>query len=245
MYTDEPLYQIGICPDCSADAEQRLLFARDPEWFGPITEGGQIVAYELIEALSLFTCQRCCGALLYSTQADLRWGRGASVDEELDVYWIVKITPAQFLEDSTLLWPIKREVLPSSVPANIRKIYDGALKVKTEPNSFAVQIRRALEAICVDRGEPGKHLKDELEKLSKAGVFPPIVAEIAHELRVVGNTGAHAKSHVEDKQTQAIDDFVQLVVNYVYETPARLEAYRKLLRPKTKFILLDGSLPVN
>lgn len=81
MCPDEPLYQIGICPDCSADAEQRLLFARDPEWFGPITERGQIVAYELIVTLSLFTCQQCRGTLLYSTQADLRWG----CDEEFDV----------------------------------------------------------------------------------------------------------------------------------------------------------------
>jgi len=159
--------------------------------------------------------------------------------------WIVKITPAQFLDDSTLLWPIKR-VLPSSVPANVRKIYDTALDVRAEPNSFAVQIRRALEAICIDRGEPGKNLRDDLEELSKAGVFPPIVAEIAHELRDIGNTGAHAKAQdVEDKQTQAIDDFFHLVVNYVYEAPARLEAHRRLLRPKTKFVLLDGSLPVN
>src|SRR5207244_1118645 len=127
-----------------------------------------------------------------------------------------------------------RRSLPSSVPKNICRIYDRALKVRSKPNSFAVQIRRALEAICIDRGEPGKNLHDDLENLSKAGVFPPIVAEIAHELRNIGNTGAHVKTHdVEDTQVQALDDFFHLVVNYVYEAPARLESYRKLLRPQT------------
>lgn len=244
MTQDEPLFQIGICPNCPPQAEQRFLFATE-ERHGAITEQGRIVAYNLVETRSLFRCEKCGSSLLYSTILDSPGGISVEDLNLSDPAEVAELDPTTFQELSTLEWPTKR-ILPSSVPKSVQKHYNRALEVRAEPNSFAVQIRRALEAICIERGERGKNLNDDLERLSKAGVFPPIVAEIAHELRDVGNTGAHAKSQeVKEKQIQAIDDFFHLVVNYVYEAPARLEEYRNLLNPKTKYVPLDGSLIVS
>ncbi len=128
------------------------------------------------------------------------------------------------------------------VPPEVNRAYIRALKVKHEPNSFAVQIRRALEAICIDRGETGKNLNEDLKNLSQAGVFPPVVTEIAQELKNIGNTGAHVKLQtVKDDQVQVIDDFFHLVVKYVYDAPASLETYRRLLIPEIPGITLDDA----
>src|SRR4051812_43247542 len=129
MAIAEPLYQIGICPSCPSDAEQRLLFATE-DWSYPITEKGKIVAYECTETLSLFSCQRCGGTLFYATQPD--YPGPFSVDES-DIHnphEVATLTRDQFIENSTLMWPTKRDPLPPSVPDNVRKLYDGALRVK-------------------------------------------------------------------------------------------------------------------
>ncbi len=244
---DGPRYQLSICPSCPSDAEQELLFAVN-DYEQPVTECGRIVAYQYWWTLSLFRCQRCNGTLLYSTETEFPGPFYLNDDtwSDVDPEEVVELTAADFLRLSTLLWPTLGRLLPSSVPKNVCQIYDRALKVRAEPNSFAVQIRRALEAICIDRGEPGRNLHDDLENLSKPGVFPPVVAEIAHALRDVENTGAHVKTHdVEDKQVQALDGFFHLVVNYVYEAPAKLESYRKLLHTKTKYKPVGGSIIVS
>src|SRR6185369_2635426 len=101
--------------------------------------------------------------------------------------------------------PPRERALSPRVPQTIQSIYHKALKVRHEPDSFAVKVRHALEAICKDQGERGR-LADALSNLSKKGLFPPIIAEIAKEIRIIGNTGAHGKSGgVEMEQVQAID----------------------------------------
>jgi hypothetical protein len=240
MSTEEPLYRTGICPNCPPAAHSRLLFA-EPEYQGADFEGGKLASYTEVNVLSLFRCEGCKSAAFYKTNVET----GCSI-EDIDCYdpgWAIKMAMSDEFRDlstriyySPLFSATPQESLkekPSSVPEKVRKIYEEALRVKDEPNSFAVQIRRALEAICIDRGEQGKNLNDDLIRLSEAGVFPPIVAEIAQELRDVGNTGAHAKPRdVGDEQVQAIDDFFNLVATYVYEMPASLEAYRKRLAPE-------------
>ena len=234
MATDEPLYQIGICPNCPSDAEQRLLVTPIDEWSGPIVEHGQIEAHEFNETLSLFTCERCRGTLFYASYPELPWP--LPVGEESDPYWIVKITPAQFLEDSTLLWPIKRETLPSSVPENIRKIYEGAIKVKaSSPDSFSVQIRRAIQAICVDKGakeydEEGRPMKlvDMLRQLKDERIFSEQVTDVFNQFRYAGNLGAHSGDEtIKPTIIEVYDEIFRLLIQYIYEIPHKLDSLKQ------------------
>lgn len=111
------------------------------------------------------------------------------------------------------------------------------------PNSFAVQIRRALEAICVERGKLGRNLNQDLTELAKDGVFPPILADIAHELRRIGNAGAHSKDvAVLEEQVPAIDDFFHLQISYVYDARARLEQYRKHYTPDLPEVISEDAV---
>jgi len=80
-------------------------------------------------------------------------------------------------------------------------------------------------------------------ELANDGVFPPVLADIAHELRGIGNVGAHPKDvDVLEEQVSAIDDFFHLVISYVYEAPARLEEYRRLYRPDLPEIVSEDAI---
>lgn len=197
-----------------------------------------------------FVCELCKHPLLYYLETsdgypdaeEAEYGSSDASDEDTRMFFHSGGFEHAGVE---LVWPkpSPEPALSEAVPPKIKAAYNRALKVKAEPNSFAVQIRRALEAICIDQGQAGKNLNEDLKNLSRAGVFPPIVAEIAHELRAIGIIGAHVKPQaVEDDQVKAIDDFFRLVVAFVYEAPANLEAYRKRLNPELPEITLDDAV---
>ena len=56
----------------------------------------------------------------------------------------------------------------------------------------AFAVRSTLEKMCKDKGEIKGSLYDKLKNLSKKGVLPPILDEIADVLRDLGNAAAHA-----------------------------------------------------
>ena len=121
--------------------------------------------------------------------------------------------------------------LDQSVPKNISKIYDEAIRIKyISPNSFAVQIRRALEALCIDRGVNERSLATSLKTLSERGEIPEVLSEAGDILRLIGNTGAHvADIDVHPLQAMAIDDFFKAIVEYIYVSPAKIVSFKELL----------------
>jgi hypothetical protein len=160
MSTEEPLYRTNVCPNSPPDAHSRLLFA-EPEYQGTFFVGGKLAAYTEVNVLSLFRCEGCKAASLYKTNVQ----GGCSIEDiDYDPGWAIKMAMSDEFRDlstriyySPLFSATPQESLkekPSSVPEKVRTIYEGALRVKAEPNPFAVQIRKALEAICLDQGKP-------------------------------------------------------------------------------------------
>ncbi|GAA1795739.1 DUF4145 domain-containing protein [Actinomadura chokoriensis] len=54
-----------------------------------------------------------------------------------------------------------------------------------------VMVRRTLEAICADKGYSEKTLTLSLKKMAEEGELDPQICDWAHELRTLGNEGAH------------------------------------------------------
>jgi hypothetical protein len=140
------------------------------------------------------------------------------------------------LVDLECVWP-KGAELHKSVPDPVRKCYQEAAAIKSRaPNAFANQIRRALEALCRDRGATDRTLAKNLGELSSRGEIPPTLADMTDILRMLGNIGSHAaEESVEPEYVEPIDDFFRAVVEYVYVAPyrvnevqAQLEYARKL-----------------
>ena len=98
------------------------------------------------------------------------------------------------------------------------------------PNAFAVQIRRALEALCEDRNADGRNLATQLGDLAKKNEIPSVLVELADTLRLVGNVGAHSGNQtVHQLQAYEIDEFFRVLIEYVYIAPNKLAAFRKRL----------------
>ncbi len=114
----------------------------------------------------------------------------------------------------------------------MRECYDEASRIKTlAPNAFAVQIRRALEALCDDRGATASNLQKRLESLVKKGEIPPVLAEMTAIVRLLGNVGAHpSEERVRPTDTWVIDDFFRAVIEYVYVAPSRVKEFRNRLQ---------------
>lgn len=142
--------------------------------------------------------------------------------------------PSEDFNSAELIWPDAG--LDKTVPKEISRIYDEAIRIKhIAPNAFAVQIRRALEALCKDRGTKHRTLDDQLEELAERGEIPKTLSEASDIVRLIGNVGAHASSiEVHPLQATAIDNFFKAIVEYVYISPARIREFKERMNQYKK-----------
>lgn len=84
-----------------------------------------------------------------------------------------------------------------------------------------VGIRALIEAVCKEKGVPGKNLEKRIDSLASEGVLTKAGAEILHSLRTMGNTAAHeVKPHGENELNTAFDVVEHLLLG-VYILPAK------------------------
>ena len=202
---------VAFCPHCGNRAPQRLVYTHDyvPEAY---TDDGKRVP-DMEGRYFVAVCETCGDLLVYNAFAAMP-------------------DPQHFAgPESDLVWP-KPAKLDESVPERVRECYDEAARIKSiAPNAFAVQIRRALEALCDDRAAPGRSLQERLQRLSEKGEIPPVLAEMTTILRLLGNVGAHlTEERVTPMDAWAIDDFFRAVIEYVYVAPSRVKDFRDRLR---------------
>lgn len=188
-------------------------------------------------------CPHCCNnskleKIHTQSYRSLGWYTETMEEENFHcTYYIFKCTVCnqillydQFENDElTLVFPSTK--IDSSVPENVSKIYEEAIRIKNiAPNAFAVQIRRALEAVCIDRGSNKKGLFKQLEELGEKGEIPETLSKASDILRLIGNLGAHAgDDDVHVSQVYAIDDFFKAIIEYVYVSPSKIEKFKKTL----------------
>lgn len=196
---------INFCPHCCNRAKQEEIHTQPYVGIGWAMDKGD--AEETKETYFVYKCTTCNEILVYHQLFDFEW---------------------------TLLFPDIS--LDNSVPDDVSNIYNEAIRIKTiSPNSFAVQIRRALEAICIDRGVNKNNLAANLKILCERGEIPNALAEAGDILRLIGNLGAHAaNTDVHPLQAMAIDDFFKAIVEYIYVSPAKITGFNELLNDYKK-----------
>ena len=141
-----------------------------------------------------------------------------------EAYWADEIGEA-FAEKK--LYPSLRD--NSAVPERVRNRLDAALKVKkTEPGFYALGIRRMLETVCNVEQAEGSDLFEKLDDLAAKGRIPAPLAEIAHELRRLGNLAAHDEDvEVAPEDVPLIEDLADAILEYLYRAPAKLAAVQQ------------------
>jgi hypothetical protein len=208
----EEIREVAYCPRCGNRAPQKLIhsqFTSDIGWYTDGEAAGEQT--DIPVSYCVASCETCYTILLYRAIGDFVDGKGFTQAE--------------------LVWPHSGK-LHKSVPVSVTTIYDEALRIKTlAPNAFAVQIRRALEALCSDRGAKRAALQGMLKELADRGEIPSTLAEVTDVLRLLGNVGAHAASEsVKPWQVYAMDEFFRAVVEYVYVAPSKLKEFKDSLK---------------
>jgi hypothetical protein len=203
----ENVRRVGYCPHCGNRAPQRLIHTQkylERAWNS--MDGSE--TNPLPCAAFVVECETCSHLLIYSDFGDFM-GKNK-------------------FQHCQLAYP-KAGELHSAVPEQIADVYEEAHRIKElAPNAFAVQIRRALEALCEDRGARSGNLQERVKKLAENGDIPPVLAEASDALRLLGNIGAHGSGEsVHPLLAHAVDEFFRAIVEYVYVAPSKLEDFKK------------------
>jgi len=123
------------------------------------------------------------------------------------------------------------------IPEHIRRDLDEAKRCATVSawRACATVARRAIQAACLFKGaDDGKKLNQQIEQLQGQGTITNDLREWAHEVRFLGNDGAHPpKDYSQDTVTEddAADalELAEQFLEVVFVTPA-IAAERKAKR---------------
>ncbi len=201
----ETIRRVAFCPHCNNRAPQRLIHTH--EYFGQGYSMDGSVDNGIPCTYYVAVCETCDEILLYNA--------------------IINLVEDKNFHRVDLVWP-DPGVLHQSVPKAIAECYVEAARIKNlAPNAFAVQIRRALEALCDDRSAKKGVLKLRLQDLVSRGEIPPVLTEMTDVLRLLGNISAHAADQsIKPGHVLTIDDFFRVIIEYVYVAPSKLKKFR-------------------
>jgi hypothetical protein len=127
-----------------------------------------------------------------------------------------------------IVFPSKLE-FNLSVPTNVRKSYQEALKVRnSSPTAFVILARRVLEEICRDKTINCNNLGKAIKELSEKSKLPEVILEASSLIRVVGNAGAHSNNEeINPLHVFAVSDFIRVIIEYLYVAPAKVNEFKK------------------
>jgi hypothetical protein len=120
-----------------------------------------------------------------------------------------------------------------TIPPGVRDDFVEALKCKSVRSYKATvtMCRRALQASCHQFGAAGDKLISQIDDLAKKGKITEALRGMAHDIRKLGNDGAHPdEDGLGDVIKEDAEDIVEFTRQYfenVYVMPAKSEAYRK------------------
>lgn len=124
----------------------------------------------------------------------------------------------------------------TNVPEKVNDAFSSALKVHYVDNVIClIALRRTLEIICKDKGAKGKTLEKKILDLTQKCVFPQVINEASDILRILGNEAAHGDDvNYDERIVQEMINFTQIVIEYVYVIPFRINNIKSKLISKPK-----------
>lgn len=204
-YPDTNYAQIGAKGDCPHCAVRSL--------FQPVLQGYTEFDRNTWRICNPAQCQACKQFVLLV---------GFNTSQRNARYSLIAVYPLGKPNDS-----VDEAVLPQ-----IRSDFSEALRCRwVDAYKAAVTMcRRALQVSAIDKGAKGSKLIDQIDDLRVKGVITEPLKEMAHEIRLTGNDGAHPdKDGLADVTAEDADDIIEFTREYlhhVYVMPAKLAARR-------------------
>ncbi len=219
----------GICPRCARTSNFDLL-GSVALTFGTsygITPGGSREP-DVLDRVSALVCTGCRQA---TAVVEEQWigdhparngiGRGG-VQSYRGVFW----------------WPPPASTdLDDSIPLALRDCYSEGMRclAAQAPRAAVAMLRRTVEALVVDRGGESAqkaldtNLAKALQVMADEHTLDATLAGWAHEIRLLGNVGAHFDPirDVDLPEAQDLGKLTRQLLHYVYELPAGIQRKRK------------------
>lgn len=154
-------------------------------------------------------------------------------------------TEKQFHDLDESWWKDRETIYPRisfegkhSIPKEIWSAFESALKVQRIDGTVCMMaLRRTLEVMCKDKGETTGSLQRKLENLANRKIIPPVIDGIASLLRQIGNEAAHGDNvEFPEYLVKEMSDYTQIILDYVYVLPAKLESSQVRIDKKNKKI---------
>lgn len=150
----------------------------------------------------------------------------------------------EILSDHYRLYPAEERSVAYALPKLVKESYDEAVKCERSGTWIATvtMARRALEAIAKEyvreRGTATSgrsELFATLDKMHRDGAISDEMKQWADGLRTMGNMGAHANpGTIGRDDAKASLDFLQALMEIIYELRPRFAAWQKSPKPPLK-----------
>jgi hypothetical protein len=94
---------------------------------------------------------------------------------------------------------------------------------------------RTLEAVCEHEGIAGRNLAERLHQLQEGNRIPPMLADMARQLRIIRNIGAHNinTGDVTREDAATVMEFLEAILEYLYVAPAKVANVERRLQRST------------
>lgn len=202
----------SFCPSCNIHVEAKVLAHHCRETEVIHEDLWDPTERQYTEELFTFAaCIRCDRPFLMRERRTIIEGNAIPQDEAHQVYPPDTILP---------------EAVPNTAARPYREAHQ-AYRVKLY-DSCAAMCRKTVEAVCGHYGEPRGPLAQRLDRLLERGVIDKAMFDWTHELRLVGNRGAHVDAEsVTKKEANDMLVFARAVLLYALELPRRLQQARR------------------
>ena len=123
--------------------------------------------------------------------------------------------------------------VPDAVPEAIAKDFGEALRCfhSQSYKATVTMCRRALQASCKDLQAKGDTLILQIDHLAKSGKITEPLKDMAHQIRKIGNVGAHPDNDgLEDVVEQDANEIIEFTREYfahIYVMPKKLAAMKE------------------
>jgi len=208
----------GMCPHCSLPSFHSFVV-------GPFIRGAE--GDRPAESNVLVQCQNCRGVTYVV-------GTRPNTATFYDYKESFPLQDPEASVDKTIL-------------SGVRDDFVEALKCKSVSayKATVVMCRRALQASCQQLGASGTRLISQIDDLATKGKITTALKEMAHDIRKLGNDGAHPDEdglgEVTKEDAEDILEFTRQYFEHVYVMPARSEAYRKRREALTASLKSSGA----
>lgn len=126
----------------------------------------------------------------------------------------------------------EKSTLLASLPMRVARRDQEALLVQAlSPTACAILIGSTLEAICAQEQVVGGTLPERLTLLAQRRHLPPMLLDLAQQLRYLRNIGSHeAEEDILPEDIPVMLSALQALLAYLYVLPARLKALEARLQ---------------